>query len=802
MKQFLLLLAVLMFVRCLAAGQTGDLGAQIAAEDAALGNNAGEIHVAASGIISEGKVSLSVGHDLVCNDQITISLNAGSYLYLNSHTRISNCIISATPTLIQGEIQSINTSHVQLDHVTLVGGGNLVYWDRVNDFSISDNTIVSITAVDPATNVAQSGYYLLNCSHGNVVNLKASNFVFPVGPGSIPAIVGLFTSHDITINNIYINNVDASFDFGGSGIQINGSSHVTVNGGVITNNAKMDGITSESWGNLPSSDEVITGLNASYNGGPGLNSAAPLSLGDGIDIINTRHVRIYNCTLLGSGSLGNEQPAIWLFLDDDVVVENSDMSDGSMGGLDMAGSPNVTLINNSINRNQASGTFAEAQIGTATSVGTTLTFVGGPTGSFGLAWRDGTPLMFDGVTYQIASVPDNQHAVLTTAPPDHSSPASWTVDSLNEQIVGGVINDNGLAGFGGATQVGISWADGTTGIISGVTSINTGVGAQLYGLRFDNTANALLSGNTFSPNLDGGDGIFGSSQALSSVGLSFPNQGVATISAAQTVTLSAGAVAVQNLAIQVGGDFSETDNCGAALSAFAFCQIELTFAPTAAGSRSGTLSVTDSAPDSPQTISLVGVGVSQGLGLSIATGSSNSVAVAAGMIAKYSLSIGGDWIAGTASLSCTGAPPGTVCNVPATEAINATLVSAFTVSVTTLAPTTGALRPTIHPADHPTNAQPAPWLWAFTLGWVVLPAGISSLRSGRRYLRGLPLLLLMFLCACGDSPRSGIGSLGSGTGGSSGGSGSPGTPTGSYTLTITATCGSTTEQIPLILTVQ
>ena len=267
---------------------------------------------------------------------------------------------------------------MELDNVTFEGGGNLVYWNRVENFRISDNKVVSITAANPVSNTVQNGYYLINCSRGAVDNLMASSFVFPIGPGGIPAILSLNLSHDITISNVSITNVDASFTFGGSGIQINGSSNIEVLGGVITHNAKMDGITTESWGTTtPSNNITITGLDASYNGGQGLNTAAPLSLGDGIDIINSGHVRISNCKILGSGYIGNEQPAIWLFLDDDVVVANSDLSDSSMGGLDIAGSPNVTLINNTISRNQASGTFSEAQIGTATSVGSNVTFAGG-----------------------------------------------------------------------------------------------------------------------------------------------------------------------------------------------------------------------------------------------------------------------------------------------------------------------------------------------------------------------------------------------------------------------------------------
>jgi hypothetical protein len=773
----LLLLASVMFMGHGAVGQTGDLGAQIAAADAKLGANPGQIIVSTSGTISEGEVSLSAGHDLVCTGQSTISLSAGSYLYQNSYTGIRNCIISSTSTPINGEVQSTNTSHVVLDGVTFVGGGNLVYWVGVSDFLISDNNVVSITAFDPATQVAQSGYYLMNCSRGSVNNLTVTGFVFPPGPASYPAILDLSLSHHITINNISINNVDASFDFGGSGIQINGSSHITINGGAITHNAKMDGITSESFGPTgPSYDINIIGINASYNGGQGGNTKAPLTLGDGIDVINTGRVRISNCTILGSGYAGNQQPAIWLFIDDDVLVADCNLSDGSTAGLAIAGTPNVRLLNNTISRNQASGTFAEFQAGTATSVGSTVTFVSGVTGGFGLAWRPGTPFILDGITYQIASVTDSGHIVLATSPPTQPSPVNWAVNATNVQIIGDVIEDNGLGEFGGQTQVGIDWADATTGIISGVTATNTGIGAQLYGLELDNKATAVLYDDNFSGNLKGGDGIYADLAEAWPSSLSFPNQGVGTATPAQTVTLDAGAVAVQNLLIQVSGDFSETNNCGTQLPGYGICQVQLIFTPAKAGTLSGTLTITAETPNAPQTVSLAGTGLPQGLGLSIATGGSSAATVAAGTTAKYSLSIGGAGMSGTASLSCTGAPTAATCNLPATEVISATQATAFTVSVTTSAPTMGALRP----IDHRLSS----WLWALSaMGWVVLPAVGRKRQSARRYRLWLPLFLLMFLCSCGGSGES----LGSAK---------------SYILTVTAKIGSTSQQVPLNLVVQ
>jgi parallel beta-helix repeat protein len=767
-----------MFTGYLAAGQTGDLGAQIAAADAALGASPGQITVSTSGTISEGQVSLSVGHSLVCTGQTTISLNAGSYLYQNSHTSIKNCIISATPTPINGEIQSSDTHDLELDAVTFVGGGNLVYWNGVSGFRISDNKVVSITASDPATQVAQSGYDLTNCAWGRVDNLTVSSFVFPAGPASYPGILDLNLSHDITINNTSINYVDASFDFGGSGIQINGSSRIAINGGVITHNAKMDGVTSESMGTSPSSDIAIIGLDASYNGGQGLNTAAPLTLGDGIDIINTDHVRISNCTILGSGYAGNKQPGIWLFLDDDVEVLNCDVSNGSTSGIAVAGSLNVHLTNNTIRENQESGTFTEAQIGTGTSAGSTVTWVTGSSGGFAVAWPSGTPFIFDGITYAVASVTDNLHIVLTPPPPSHPSPAAWEVDSINEEILGGLIEDNGIGLTGGQTQVGIDWADATNGAISGVTATNTGIGDQLYGLELDNLATATLSNDNFLGNLKGGNGIYASSQTSSPSTILFSTQGVGTASMPQTVTLIAGAVVVQNLLIQVSGNFSETNNCGAGLPAFGRCQVSVTFKPANAGTSNGALTLTDSAPNSPQTVSLTGTGVAQGLGLSIATGGSGSATVVAGATAKYSLSIGGGGMSGAVVLSCSGAPKGATCNIPATETISPTQGMPFAVSVTTLAHTTDSLRPT--------NFRPSHWLWALAMMASIVFPRVRTKRSARRHLFWPPLLLLMYLCSCGGNITKT----------------SLGTPAGSYTLTVTATVGSTSEQLPLTLTVQ
>ncbi|MGH9541683.1 MAG: hypothetical protein ACRD2H_07350, partial [Terriglobales bacterium] len=60
--------------------------------------------------------------------------------------------------------------------------------------------------------------------------------------------------------------------------------------------------------------------------------------------------------------------------------------------------------------------------------------------------------------------------------------------------------------------------------------------------------------------------------------------------------------------IAADGDFTEANNCGASLAPGAVCGISVTFTPSAAGDRTGTLTVTDNAGDSPETVALSGAG--------------------------------------------------------------------------------------------------------------------------------------------------------------------------------------------------
>jgi hypothetical protein len=72
---------------------------------------------------------------------------------------------------------------------------------------------------------------------------------------------------------------------------------------------------------------------------------------------------------------------------------------------------------------------------------------------------------------------------------------------------------------------------------------------------------------------------------------------------------NAGTTPVQISAVNAASDFLASSGCVAAVAPGASCAIAVTFKPLANGARSGTLSITDSAPGSPRTVALAGTGV-------------------------------------------------------------------------------------------------------------------------------------------------------------------------------------------------
>ncbi len=105
-----------------------------------------------------------------------------------------------------------------------------------------------------------------------------------------------------------------------------------------------------------------------------------------------------------------------------------------------------------------------------------------------------------------------------------------------------------------------------------------------------------------------------SSATVAPTSLTFASQAYGVASSAQTLTVTnTGSASLTPTAISVTGDFSETDNCqGASVSAGATCSIQVTFTPTAAGARTGQLTINANIPTGSLTVTLNGTGQAPG----------------------------------------------------------------------------------------------------------------------------------------------------------------------------------------------
>jgi hypothetical protein len=151
---------------------------------------------------------------------------------------------------------------------------------------------------------------------------------------------------------------------------------------------------------------------------------------------------------------------------------------------------------------------------------------------------------------------------------------------------------------------------------------------------------------------------------------------------------NSGNAALHISSVAIGGadanDFSSSiPTCNAAISSNSSCTITVTFAPLAPGVRTTTITITDDAPDSPQTIQIKG-NANPAFTPGPAPNGSTSASVSAGQPAQYQLQLTpGAGYSGTVSLMCNGAPLGASCQLPASVAISNGVAAPFTVTVTT-----------------------------------------------------------------------------------------------------------------------
>jgi phospholipase C len=175
--------------------------------------------------------------------------------------------------------------------------------------------------------------------------------------------------------------------------------------------------------------------------------------------------------------------------------------------------------------------------------------------------------------------------------------------------------------------------------------------------------------------------------------LTFLPQSVGTSSPAKSVTLTnLGSTTMSFKNIAVSGDYSQRSSCVSNLAPSNQCTISVAFTPQATGAQSGTLTITDTDPTSPQVVTLAGVGTYVSLSPSLLNFgtqnvSTSGVAQAATLtnLSPWPLTISsitptGDY---SSSNNCGGSlAPGADCTINVTFTPSATGVRFGTVAVT------------------------------------------------------------------------------------------------------------------------
>ena len=257
----------------------------------------------------------------------------------------------------------------------------------------------------------------------------------------------------------------------------------------------------------------------------------------------------------------------------------------------------------------------------------------------------------------------------------------------------------------------------------------------------------------------------------------------------QFVLANTGEAPIAISSVATTGDFSETNNCGAALALSASCQINVVFSPTAVGARTGTLTVTSNATIAAAALS--------GTGIVPATFTLTSGISSAALLRGASLQVPltltpTSTFSGAVTLSCTGLPANSSCSFGSSGTLNIAPGSgaqSITMTLRTAAQTASAKQA----FSHPNTRLPGRLALACCLpGFLLAGLGARSrrLQASRLFLLGMAVVSLAAtfgLAGCGSSSSPGTGNT---------------APAGSYTVTVVATGAGVTKTAAIPLTIQ
>ncbi|MFI9387923.1 choice-of-anchor D domain-containing protein [Kutzneria sp. NPDC052558] len=249
--------------------------------------------------------------------------------------------------------------------------------------------------------------------------------------------------------------------------------------------------------------------------------------------------------------------------------------------------------------------FTSTPVGTTTIANNTLI----RNGSLDPNWQFGVgSLWFDGSQGAITGPINVTNALIQQSPFEAIQWVEGTVSGVN-------LNNVTISGAGT-----FAFQEQTGGSMSATNVVATGI-AQ-------NPPSYSCEGGNFTITDNGGNSGFTPTQCgafPAPVYPPYPPEGVTTApsalnfgavatgatSAPQTVTVSNPTGAAASVSgISINGDFAQTNTCGSSIPANGSCSVSVTFKPTAAGSRAGTLTV--NAGGVTNTVSLSGTGTAPG----------------------------------------------------------------------------------------------------------------------------------------------------------------------------------------------
>ena len=253
----------------------------------------------------------------------------------------------------------------------------------------------------------------------------------------------------------------------------------------------------------------------------------------------------------------------------------------------------------------------------------------------------------------------------------------------------------------------------------------------------------------------------------------------------KTVTLSnTGNLPVTVQSINTTGPFGSLNACGSIIQPGDACAIGIFFQPTAVGSQTGTLAITDNAPGSPQQIQLSGTGSS--INVAASSGSSTSATIQQGGTATYNLTVKAeDGFVGNLAVGCDDVPSGIQCTPNPTS-----------VALTTSASNANVIF-TVGPV---TKSSLTPYARVERLASLALLFGIFSAGFRRKHRQLHRYVAVALICGLSFV----LSACGGGSSASTSQSGNPGgTSQSSYILQATFTTSTGEKmQVPLNLTIK